>query len=178
MRRVVMGHDESGKAVVLSDEDVPPITAAMLQGVEVYRLWELEGAPTLPVTSVPASPGGTYFPGPGGIRFGIVAIPPVRPEQPAAQPPPGDPAAMAAEMEAKLPEMAAAFDPDRPGMHTTRTVDYIVVLSGTGRMETDDGVDLHLRPGDTLIQNGTVHAWHNDGDEPFVIAFAMCGAQR
>lgn len=178
MRRVVMGHNESGKAVVLSDEDVPPVIAAMLQGVEVYRLWELEGAPTLPVTSVPASPDGAYFPGPGGIRFGIVVVPPARPEQSPARPSAEEPATMAAEMEAKLPGMAAAFDPDRPGMHTTHTVDYTVVLSGTGRMETDDGVNLHLRPGDTLIQNGTVHAWHNDGDEPFVIAFAVCGAQR
>lgn len=172
MRRVVMGHDESGKAVVLSDEDVPPVTAAMLQGVEVYRLWELDGTPTLPVTSVPDSSGGTYFPGPGGTRFGVVVVPPVGPEQP----PPEEPAAMAAEMEAKLPGMLAAFDPERPGMHATHTVDYIVVLSGTGRMETD-GVEVLLRAGDTLIQNGTVHAWHNDGDEPFVIAFAVCGAQ-
>lgn len=177
MRRVVMGHNESGKAEVISDENVDPITVAMLPGVEVHRMWELDEMPSLPVTRLQDAPSGTFFPGTGGLRFGYVTIPPGL----TYEPPPGLPAevleAAAAEAEAKLPGMAAAFEQDRPGMHTTHTVDYVVAVSGEGRMQTDDGVEVRLRAGDCLIQNGTPHAWFNDTDEPFVICFALCGAR-
>lgn len=39
IRRVVTGHDANGKAVFASDEEVEPITLALLPGTEFYRLW-------------------------------------------------------------------------------------------------------------------------------------------
>jgi len=35
-----------------------------------------------------------------------------------------------------------------------------------------------LRPGDTVVQNGTRHRWVNRGTEPAVMAVFMCGAHR
>jgi quercetin dioxygenase-like cupin family protein len=63
-------------------------------------------------------------------------------------------------------------------MHTTDTIDYEVVISGEVWLELDDGAEVHLHPGDTVVQNGTRHAWHNKTDEPCVLAVALIGARR
>jgi len=52
------------------------------------------------------------------------------------------------------------------------------VLSGEVWLELDDGAEVHLRPGDCVIQNGTRHAWRNRSTEPCVIAVALVGAVR
>lgn len=174
MRRVVMGSDAEGQSVVLADEKTEPTTVAVLPGFEVYRVWELDDTATLPVTKPDGATSGGFFPGPRGVRFGFLTVPP----HTSYIPPEGtDMAAAAAEAEAKLPGMAATFDPERPGMHTTSTVDYIVVVSGQARMHTDNDVEVILNAGDCLIQNGTAHAWFNDTDEPLVLAYTLCGAR-
>jgi mannose-6-phosphate isomerase-like protein (cupin superfamily) len=64
-----------------------------------------------------------------------------------------------------------------PRMHRTGTIDYAVVMSGEIDMELDDGVTVHLRKGDTLVQRGTIHNWVNRGSEPCVIAFVLIDAK-
>ena len=39
------------------------------------------------------------------------------------------------------------MEPDRPGMHTTDTVDFDIVLRGEVWLELDGGQEVHLRPG-------------------------------
>ena len=65
-----------------------------------------------------------------------------------------------------------------PGMHTTATIDYGVVLSGQAVLELDDGASITLNAGDTYIQNGTRHRWSNPGDVPAVIAVTFIGANH
>ena len=74
--------------------------------------------------------------------------------------------------------MAEHFEPAEPGMHTTATIDYGVVLSGQAVLELDDGVTVTLNAGDTYIQNGTRHRWSNPGDVPAVIAVTFIGADH
>ena len=62
-----------------------------------------------------------------------------------------------AELEARLPGAGLYFEPDNPGMHTTPTIDFEVVLDGEVWLELDDGAEVLLRPGDTVVQNGTRH---------------------
>ena len=83
-----------------------------------------------------------------------------------------------AELEEKLPGVLAYLEPDNPGMHTTDTIDFEVVLSGELILELDDGVETVLRPGDTVVQNGTRHRWGNRGTEPAVMAVFMVGTHR
>jgi len=61
-------------------------------------------------------------------------------------------------------------------MHTTRTVDYIVVLSGRVTLLLDKG-EVELKPFDVVVQRGTNHGWVNRGDEPAVMAAILIDAK-
>lgn len=64
-----------------------------------------------------------------------------------------------------------------PRNHRTDSIDYAVVMSGEIDMELDDGVVVHLKAGDVLVQRGTVHNWVNNGTEPCVIAFTLISSK-
>jgi quercetin dioxygenase-like cupin family protein len=64
-----------------------------------------------------------------------------------------------------------------PRMHRTETIDYAVVMSGEIDMGLDDGVVVHLKAGDVVVQRGTIHDWINRGDLPCVIAFVLVAAK-
>jgi quercetin dioxygenase-like cupin family protein len=61
-------------------------------------------------------------------------------------------------------------------MHTTRTVDYIIVLSGRVTLLLDKG-EVELRPFDVVVQRGTNHGWVNRGTEPAVMAAILIDAK-
>jgi mannose-6-phosphate isomerase-like protein (cupin superfamily) len=174
VRRVVTGHDRSGKAVFVSDREVEPVTAALLPGSEFHKLWGGERAPSFPDDGAEAAQP-TYFPPIGGFRFGMFSLPPASKVTP---PQPADVAAAARELEEKLPGLASYMEPDSPGMHTTDTIDFEVVLEGEVWLELDGGKEVHLKPGDTVVQNGTRHAWHNRGQKTARLAVFICGARH
>ena len=60
-------------------------------------------------------------------------------------------------------------------MHTTASIDYIVIISGELWLILDSGQEVLLVPGDTVVQNGTNHAWQNRHPEPCVLAAVMLG---
>ena len=64
-----------------------------------------------------------------------------------------------------------------PRNHRTDSIDYAVVMSGEIDMELDDGVVVHLKTGDVLVQRGTIHNWMNNGNVPCVIAFILVSAK-
>jgi mannose-6-phosphate isomerase-like protein (cupin superfamily) len=170
---VVTGHTADGTAIVASDEEVAPIVLDLLPGYEFHRLWAGEAPVQVPGGGTPdtAIP---YFPGPGGFRFGLFTVPPdttVLTED-------LDIMAALTQMEAALPGMAGHMEPENPGMHTTDSVDYEFVVSGRIVLELDDGVEVELGPGDTVVQNGTRHAWRNRFDEPCVMVVVLVGAER
>jgi mannose-6-phosphate isomerase-like protein (cupin superfamily) len=174
VRRVVTGHDAAGKAVFVSDDEVAPVTLGLLPGSEFLRLWGGDEAPRFPDDgSMPAH--SSYFPPVGGFRFGFFTIPP---DGGAGAPADLDITAALAEMEELLPGLAGHMEPDDPGMHTTATIDFEVVLSGSVTLELDDGEKVCLVAGDTVVQNGTRHRWSNAGDEPATLAVFICGAHH
>lgn len=173
IRRVVTGHDDNGKAVFASDEVVEPATLAMVPGAEFYQLWGADEKSSFPDGGArPLAP--TYFPGPDGFRFGVFVVGP----DDAVFTEDLDIEAALAEMEEKLPGMAAHMEPDAPGMHTTATIDYEYVVSGRVVLELDDGATRELGPGDTVIQNGTRHAWRNPFDEPATLVVVLIAADH
>ena len=173
VRRVVTGHDRNGKAVFTSDQEVDSLIPALTPGLAHHRLWGADQAPTFPDDGSPtAQP--SYFPPVGGYRFGLVTFLPGSPPVPADL----DRQAALADMEEKLPGLMAYVERDNPGMHTTDTIDFEVILSGEVTLELDDGVETVLRPGDTVVQNGTRHRWANRGTEQAVMAVFLIGAHR
>jgi mannose-6-phosphate isomerase-like protein (cupin superfamily) len=117
----------------------------------------------------------TYFPPVGGFRFGLFTVPP---ESEGGPGPDVDIAAAVAKLDADLPGLIAYNEPSAPGMHTTPTVDFEVVLAGEVVLELDDGATVHLHPGDTVVQNGTRHRWSNPGATPATLAVFLCGAHH
>jgi hypothetical protein len=173
VRRVVTGHDADGKSVFVSDEMVDPVTPRLLPGAEFHQLWGADAAPSFPDDGRrPAT--ATYFPPVGGFRFGMFAVPPDTTVRAADV----DVQAGLVELETLLPGLSGHMEPDAPGMHTTATIDFEVVLEGEVWLELDDGAEVHLRPGDTVVQNGTRHAWHNHGTQVARLAVFLIGANH
>lgn len=173
IRRVVTGHDEHGKAVFASDEVVEPVTVDLLPGNEFFQMWGADETSRFPDDgSKPSFT--TYFPPLGGFRFGLFTIPPGQDATLDGV----DVEAALAEMESRLPGMAAHFEPEAPGMHTTASIDYEFVVSGEVVLELDDGAERTLRAGDTVVQNGTRHAWRNRTDQPATLVVVLIGAHR
>lgn len=64
-----------------------------------------------------------------------------------------------------------------PRNHRTDSIDYAVVMSGEIDMHLDDGVVVHLKAGDVLVQRGTIHNWVNTGSVPCIIAFSLIASK-
>jgi Cupin domain len=174
-RRVVTGKDGSGRSVFLSD-DVAPLAHEFeaLPGQGFVRLWRTEPGGSLDQVEEPQALTGPILPAPDGTSFMLVGIAPYA----AAVSPGFDPAALGAEFAAYMPDFAATFEPDTPGMHTTDTADYVIVLDGEVWLELDDGAETRLTRGDVVVQLGARHAWRNRTDRPATIAVVMVGARR
>ena len=173
VRRVATGHNAQGKAVVASDSEVDGTSVSLLPGAEFHRLWGADVPPRFPDDgSEPAGP--SYFPPLGGFRFALFTVAPHTTSRRAAV----DPKALLSEMEAKLPGLAAYMEPNNPGMHTTDTIDFEYIISGEVWLDLDDGARVHLRAGDTVVQNGTRHRWRNEGVEPCRIVVFLVGTPR
>ncbi len=171
-RRVVTGHSPDSKAVFASDGIVEPNVVAGL-GSEFLKLWGGESLPSFPDAGSP-SPYRDYFPPVGGFRFGIFTIPPER----ATPPPPEEWKNIYVQMEQVFPGVSAYSEANNSGMHTSDSIDFGYVISGSSWLELDNGAMKELHAGDTYIQNGTRHAWRNRGSEPCSILVVLLGTRR
>ncbi|WP_433756757.1 cupin domain-containing protein [Nocardia sp. CA-135398] len=170
---MVTGHDCEGKARVVDDSHVEPITTAVMPGFAAYRLWGRDERPTFPDDGSPRA-AEAWYPPRDGSRFMINTIPPGEQVLPTDL----DAASALEEVERQMPGAMAVVEPDAPGMHTTDSIDYVLVVSGEVTLELDDGEQTVLRAGDVVIQNGTRHAWRNHGTETCTIVGVAIGADR
>jgi len=166
-RRVVTGHDASGKAVVLFDGAAPNAKLRKATGLTSTLLWVTDESPA--DNSGKADSAGRDIgvaPPPRGSIFRVVDFPP------AADFGAVDNAAMLREMGITPGEGGARH----ATMHRTRSTDYAVVISGEITMLLDDS-EIQLKAGDALVQRGTNHAWVNRGRETCRIAFLLIDAE-
>jgi cupin domain len=178
-KRALTGRNEAGKSVFKSFDVTPKVVEIDSNpGLTFYELYMTEGVPQL--TGLEADPmlkGTKAFPGPGGTMFRLISYPPRRPE--GYKPPPGVTFESALkELSDKVPGMGDHFERDAPGMHTSDTIDYGIVVRGEMTLELDDGQKVHLRQGDCIVQNGTRHRWRNPLPEPCLMAFISVGGKR
>ena len=178
-KRVLTGRDEAGKSVFKSFDVTPKVVEIDSNpGLTFYELYLTEGVPQLTgLEPDPMLKRTKAFPGPGGTMFRLISYPPKRPE--GYKPPAGVTFESALkEMSDKVPGMGDHFERGAPGMHTSDTIDYGVVVRGEMTLELDDGQKVHLRQGDCIVQNGTRHRWRNPLPEPCLMAFISIGGKR
>ncbi len=147
IRRVVTGHDAQGKSVVLSDCEAR-VHSLGRPGMSLGDIWATSEYP-----------------------------PVVAPDEP-------DP--VHEKLDFTIKELGTRFrilestPGDRsaePWMHRTKTVDYAYVIEGEMCLLLDDGVEVVLTEGDTVIQRGTNHAWMNRSGKKCRVLFIMMGAE-
>lgn len=172
VRRVVTGHDESGKAIVISDGPAPFVHVNAIDP-EWYStdIWRTNETPARIVRAAaePTLGPRRQMPEKRGTVLRINHFPP---EQDAVRR--MDPEASRRAFAALGNERAATFGKGgrHPLMHRTETIDYAIVLSGEITMVLDD-VDVLLEAGDIVVQCGTNHAWSNRSNAPCVVAFVL-----
>lgn len=175
VRRVVTGH-ASGKSVVISDgESERSHDFVHLPGMSTALLWATQAQLAVPIErKETVSATTTHLPQTGETRFIVLTFPP----DSVSMRSDFNGAAAGQEYVERVPDMALRFERDNPGMHTTNSVDYGIVLEGEVWLELDDGQQVHLKAHDVVVQNGTRHAWRNKTDRPVKMAFVLIGAER
>ncbi|KXX81141.1 hypothetical protein MMYC01_201597 [Madurella mycetomatis] len=60
-------------------------------------------------------------------------------------------------------------------MHKTDTLDYVVLIDGRLTLGLESGEERVLEPGDTVVQQGTMHSWRNTSETEvaIMVAFVM-----
>lgn len=169
IRRVVTGHDATGKAVVLFDGPNPNTIVRETTRVVNRLVWTTPGVPAdISGSADRAVEPGAVLPK-GGSAMRIVEFPPMTDAEIAALP---------------ASTVAKQFGSDKPSryrpashplMHRTDTLDYAIVMAGEIDMLLDEET-VHVKAGDVVIQQGTNHAWINTGTETCRIAFVFIEA--
>lgn len=172
IRRVVTGHDENGVATVIMDGTAECILQRPNRpGVTLTNLWQVDKTPAVMERQDDPVEGPLILhPPENGSVFRIVQFDPEDPDVLASL----DGKSAFAEMGAGANVVEGAR---HPFMHRTDSVDYAVILTGEIYMMMDEDEYL-LTAGDTVVQQGTNHAWSNRGTEPCQIAFILVDAAK
>jgi mannose-6-phosphate isomerase-like protein (cupin superfamily) len=161
--RVITKVDAEGKSVF--DRVGPPGTVTRF-GAEfaLFDMWRVDDPPTSPADGFDP-PQFALEPAGRGVVFRTFVIPPDAEVSPQLE-------TLRAQLGAALP---VALDLENYGMHQTPTIDFITVISGEVDLRLDDQQEVHLKPGDCVIQRGTMHSWRNRGAEPCLMSAVLLG---
>jgi Cupin domain len=150
IRRVVTGHDESGKSVVLSDGPPPqhhPMHGAAV-GADFFEVWNVP-KPVPQLTSLEGRE-------PNEREFTIMPV------------------------AGHLLRIIDIYPPQDGGkrtvMHRTSTLDYVVVIEGEVVLLLDDS-EVTLKKSDVVVQRGTDHAWENRSNKRARLVFFHMDAE-
>lgn len=166
-RLIVTGRDGDGRSTVTSAGDFPT-RVRRPNGLEVVDAWAAAQIPTTLEEESAAYGDRALRPPSAGVCVRIAVFPPDKSVDQTA-------AAAYAAASADLYGSRTEGPEVDPGMHRTDTVDVVTVLSGEIWAILDTG-EVHLRPGDVLIQRGTSHAWSNRTSQPCTLITTMIPA--
>lgn len=177
VRRIITGHDDNGRSVVLSDGPAENVfESERTPGRGLINLWQ--------TAQVPASNEGDHdnaardikidlAPPANGINFRYFQIMPEATEEGLSD---AERQQVAAERFKGMGGSHHLVDTSRhPHMHRTRTVDFIVLLEGRVKMLLDIG-EVEMQPFDVVVQRGTNHAWVNESDRPALLMAVLVDA--
>ncbi|MFN4095835.1 MAG: cupin domain-containing protein [Sphingomonas sp.] len=173
VRRVVTGHDASGRAIIQEDGAAPRVQQiGGPSGPMFHEIWNTQQTPVLldAASGEPHEDGIKLAPPKGGTRIRVLDIPPESDEIRTMSP---------EEAQAHFAEVGAGEASGHHGegsrhalMHRTETIDYGIVLEGELVLIMDEG-ETTVRAGDIVIQRGTNHGWSNRSDANCRIAFIL-----
>jgi mannose-6-phosphate isomerase-like protein (cupin superfamily) len=149
-RRVITGHDSSGKPAVMADEAIAGVELAEAPDRDDYIFWQLwathESPADLSDDALERQRAGSPTAIVGNGRGTCIRI--------------------------------GVFDAGlSTPMHRTMSVDYGIVMEGEIDLEMEGGETVKLFAGDVIVQRGTNHAWHNRGSEPCKVAWILIDAE-
>ncbi|MCX5544119.1 cupin domain-containing protein [Paraburkholderia sp. CNPSo 3076] len=151
VRRVVAGHNDTGAAIVISDEVIPAVSRGVGRNITGSEIWSTDTMPVDISADAESRQRKGYikvyndynYVGSGqGTTFRITHW-----------------------------EPGHALFP-----HRTQTIDYDIVLSGEIDLELEGGQVVHLKAGDVVVLRGCTHTWINRSDKPAVTAFMLIDA--
>lgn len=163
MRRVITGHDNDGKSIVVLDG--PPACSIGEDVGGLFELWNTDGNPINTKDRIDRADSEIILSPPrNGSKFRYFQINPT---------PEGVPMDvmqdMAAEAFKKIGASHHRVDTAKhPAMHKTDTIDYIILLKGDVTLILDQE-EVDIKPNDVVVQRGTNHAWVNNGNEPALL---------
>ena len=170
VRRVVTAINANGRSYIA--EDGPPprtVSAPGRPGYLIRNLWTTSGTVSAARIAAPDDGLAGYkgvHPPKHGTVIRIIDYPPRHPDPEVRQ---RQAAALYKEV---FPDLHHDVSSPNAGMHTTKTVDYAIVLKGTMTALLDEGT-CELHEGDVLIQRGTSHAWENRSSEMVRMAYIL-----
>jgi quercetin dioxygenase-like cupin family protein len=149
VRRIVTGHDDFGKGVVVSDEKLTAVSRGLGPNISGCEIWSTNSMPVdnSMEAEAPQRDGFVkkynYVGNDQGTVVRIVEWTP-----------------------------GHAIFP-----HRTETLDYSIVLSGEIDVEFDSGQVVTMKPGDVIVMRGVTHTWKNrTTTRPAVTAFILIDA--
>ena len=163
MRRVVTGHDEEGKSIVVLDG--PPAKSIGEDVGGLFELWNTDGNLINTKDRIDRADDEILLSPPkNGSKFRYFQINPT---------PDGVPMDVLQNMAADAFERIGAshhrIDTSKhPAMHKTDTIDYIILLEGDVTLILDKE-EVDIKPHDVVVQRGTNHAWVNNGNNPALL---------
>jgi hypothetical protein len=168
IRRIVTQNDAQGRSRIVEDAPATAIrTVAERPGYRAVNVWRTTETPARIAAADSTKDHKGILPPKNGNILRIIDVPPE----------PKDPAERRRRIAATFGTIFTDAAHDKregkhPGMHTTQTVDYAIVLEGEIWAVMDEGEAL-MKAGDVLIQRGTNHAWANRSDRTARIAFVL-----
>ena len=163
LRRVITENTPDGRSRIALDGPPDPVLE-FIPGAGLFEIWTDPGSGTFANLPGPAS----LLPPHGGVKCRWFTVLPVPPAVTAEE--------LAAFYDGSFAAMSSTnLRPDtarHPGMHTTETLDFIIVIEGQVKLILDDGERL-LGPGDVVVQRATNHAWSCVGDVPALLVAVL-----
>ena len=136
MTRLIVTSDRNGKSSVGVDRLIPSTPFASVPGFDPALIWGTAATPSVPWDGRNvADERKSVLPEVGETRLMMVTFP----ANSVMMSSDFNPAAAGAEYMSRLPGLAERFEPESPGMHTTDTVDYGILMEGEISLELDDG---------------------------------------
>jgi hypothetical protein len=175
-RRIVTGHDERGRSIIVSDGPAPNVVSPPgLPSNRASVMWVADRVPASNAgneDTAPAELRPAMGPPTGGVLLRIADFPP-------------DSEYHGVDVGEMFHHINRGDDP-REGVpqesfqkhfwfHKTPTLDYAICLEGEIWALLDED-ETRMLPGDVLIQRGTSHAWANRTDKMARMAFVLIDA--